>query len=186
MEEISKTIEKSINELKDILEKINLKKEELKSKIQNIFTKLRNALNDREDKLLIEVEQKFDEFIFKEELSKKFEKMPNIIKKSIEKFKSVDNEWNDKEKLKPLINDCINLENRIIEINEIKENIEKCKKNKNLEFKFELNDEEINNSIKEIEKFGSIKIEEIKPEITKEKEKKLSSKEEEKKKNENE
>ena len=160
LEEISTTIEKSIIELKDILEKINKNKDELKSKIQNIFTKLRIALNNREDKLLMEVDQKFDELIFKEELSKKFEKMPNIIKESLEKFKLVDNEWNNKKKLKKLINDCINLENKIIEINEIKENIEKCKKNKNIEIKFEPKDDEINKFVEEIDNFGNLKKEE--------------------------
>ena len=172
LEEISTTIENSINELKDILEKINKNKEELKLNIQNIFTKLRNALNKREDKLLLEVDQKFDEFIFKEELCKNFVKLPNIIKESLEKFKLVDNEWNDKKKLKKLINDCINLENIIIEVNEIEENIEKYKQNKNLEIIFEPKEDEINQIVKEYGDFGNIKAEEKESESPKEEEKK--------------
>ena len=68
LEELSNTIEKSIHELKNIIEKNNKNKEDLKSKIQIIFTKIRTAFNDREDKLLIEVDKKFDELIFEEEL----------------------------------------------------------------------------------------------------------------------
>ena len=44
-------------------------------KIQKIFTKIRNALNDREDQLLIEVDNKFEELYFNDELIKKSEKL---------------------------------------------------------------------------------------------------------------
>ena len=52
LENTSNKIENIIKELGQIIEKINLKKEELKSNIQNTFTKIRSALNEREDKLL--------------------------------------------------------------------------------------------------------------------------------------
>ena len=45
LEELSKVIEQSINELKIIFQKINKNKEELKKSVQAIFTKLRNELN---------------------------------------------------------------------------------------------------------------------------------------------
>ena len=51
----SKNIEQSINEIKKIYEDINKNKEDLKIKIQTIFTKLRNELNKKEDKLLLEI-----------------------------------------------------------------------------------------------------------------------------------
>jgi len=57
LENLSNNINDSINKIKIIYEKINEKKEELKIKIQGIFTKIRNALNDREDELLLEVEK---------------------------------------------------------------------------------------------------------------------------------
>ena len=47
LEEISNTFQDSINKLKTIYEKINEDKEELKIKIQKIFTKIRNELNNR-------------------------------------------------------------------------------------------------------------------------------------------
>ena len=57
LEELSQTLNESINKLKVIFEKINSNKEELKLNIQKIFTKIRNALNDREDELLLEVDK---------------------------------------------------------------------------------------------------------------------------------
>ena len=36
-----------------------------------MFTKLRNALNDREDELLKEVDNKYNEFYFNEDIIKK-------------------------------------------------------------------------------------------------------------------
>ena len=47
-------------------EKIDKSKEELKRNIQKIFTKLRNALNDREDELLLEVDNRYNELYFNE------------------------------------------------------------------------------------------------------------------------
>ena len=156
LKEISNTIEKSFNELKDILEKINKNRKELKSTIKKIFTKIRDVINNKEEKLLNEVDQKYDELVFKEELAKKFQNMPNIIKESLEKFRSVDNKWNDEEEIKPLINDCINLENIVKEIEEINENIQKCKKNDDLEIGFRSKDEEVNIITEKIENLGSI------------------------------
>ena len=59
LEELSNKFEKSINELKILFEKIDKHKEELKLKIQKIFTKIRNSLNEKEDKLLQEIDEKF-------------------------------------------------------------------------------------------------------------------------------
>ena len=52
LEDLYKQIEKSINELKRIFEEINKNIEELKMNVQTIFTKIRNVLNEKEDKLL--------------------------------------------------------------------------------------------------------------------------------------
>ena len=57
LENLSNTLQNSINELKILYEKINENKEELKLKIQNIFTKIRNILNEREDELLLDIDR---------------------------------------------------------------------------------------------------------------------------------
>jgi tryptophanyl-tRNA synthetase len=101
----------SINELKNIFEKINEDKEKIKLKIQTIFTNLRNQLNEREDFLLLEVDNKFNECYFSENLIKDSEKLPKSIIKNLEKGKLLLNGMKDKEKnkLNSFVNDCINI-----------------------------------------------------------------------------
>ena len=50
LEDSSKNIIESVNKLKEMYEKINKSKEEIKLKISKIFTKIRNIVNEREDK----------------------------------------------------------------------------------------------------------------------------------------
>ena len=82
-----------------IFEKINNKKEELKLKIQKIFTNIRSKLNDREDQLLLEVDKQLDNKFIKEDIIKNTDKIPNKIKINLEKGKLIDNDWNDNNKL---------------------------------------------------------------------------------------
>ena len=106
-----------------MFEKINKDKEELKLKIQKIFTNIRNNLNERENEVLLEVDNKFDNLYFKEELIKESEKLPNKIKIFLEKGKTINTDWNNENKLIELINDCINIENSIQNINMINKNL---------------------------------------------------------------
>ena len=85
LEKLSTELEPSIKELKNIYEKINERKDKLKMEIQNIFTKIRTELNSREDKLYEDIDKKFNELFFKEDLIKESEKLPNLIKISLEK-----------------------------------------------------------------------------------------------------
>ena len=81
LEELSKELEPSIKELKDIFWKINESKEKLKKEIQVIFTKIRTELNNREDKLYEQIDQKFDEIFFNEEFIKQSEKLKLPLEK---------------------------------------------------------------------------------------------------------
>ena len=63
LEELSINLENSINKLKILFENMNNEKENLKLKIQKIFTKLRSDLNNREDELLLEIDKKNESFI---------------------------------------------------------------------------------------------------------------------------
>ena len=155
LEELSKKLEESINELKKLFIKINEDKEELKLKIQNIFTKIRNTLNNREDSLLLEVDNKFNEFYGDENIIKEGEKLPNKIKISLEKGKKMEKEWNNNE-LNSLINDCINIENNIKDINMINENIKKVNKNNKIKMKFIPEENSINKFIENINEFGKL------------------------------
>ena len=146
LEELYNQIEKSINELKRIYEEINKNKEDLKIKIQTIFTKIRNALNEKEDKLLFDIDNEFDKKYFKEDLIKESEKLPNKIKKSINKGKIIEKEW-DENNLSSIINDCIIIENNIKEINKINDSIKKSNININDKILYNIEEEQINNLI---------------------------------------
>ena len=154
LENLSKNIQESINKIKVIYEEMNEKKENLKIKIQEIFTKIRNILNNREDEILLEIDKKYENLCFKEEIIKESEKLPKRIKESIERGKIINKEWNNN-KLNILINDCINIEKNIKDINIINENIKKYN-SINLNLKFYPENDGINNIIEEIKKFGKI------------------------------
>ena len=156
LENLSKNIQESINKIKVIYEEMNEKKENLKIKVQEIFTKIRNILNNREDEILLEIDKKYENLCFKEEIIKESEKLPKRIKESIERGKIINKEWNNN-KLNILINDCINIEKNIKDINIINENIKKYN-SINLNLKFYPENDGINNIIEEIKKFGKISI----------------------------
>ena len=156
LEDSSKNIIESVNKLKEIYEKINKSKEEIKLKISKIFTKIRNVVNEREDKLLSEVDNKFDESYFKEDIIKKGEKLPNQIKIYLDKGKILDKDWDeDENKLISRINDCLNIENNIQNIVDINDNIKKCNSNE-IKINFEPEDDNITELEENIKKFGYI------------------------------
>jgi len=155
LEDLSNKFENSFNELKKVFEKINAEKEELKLKIQKIFTKLRNSLNEKEDELLLEIDETYNSVYFNEDIIKDSEKLPIKIKISLEKGKLIDKEWND-DNLNSLINDCVNIENNIEEINKINENIKKFNLNKDKKIIYNIEEEDINNLINTINNFGKI------------------------------
>jgi len=131
------------------------KKEALKLKIQQIFTKIRNVLNEREDEIFLEVEKQFNNLYFNEDLIEKSKVLPNKIKLSLEKGKTLDKDWNENE-ISIYINDCIEIENNIKGINVINENIQKGNSNKNKEIKFNPNEDGINDMLEIIKKFGKV------------------------------
>ena len=74
-----------IKDIKDekknkLKENIKYLEDSSKNTLSKIFTKIRNIVNEREDKLLLELDTKFDEIYFKEDIIKKGEKLPNQIK----------------------------------------------------------------------------------------------------------
>ena len=156
LEDLSSNFNTTVNELKKIFEMIDEKKEELKSKIQNIFTKLRTALNEKEDELLLEIDNKYENLFGNEDIIKESEKLPNKIKISLEKGKLIDKEWNDNNLLSSIISNCINIEENIKNINIINDNIKKYKDNKDIKIEFNIKNEELENFIKSIKSFGQI------------------------------
>jgi hypothetical protein len=156
LKEISNTLQKSIEELKSIFEKINANKEEIKLKIQKVFTKIRNELNNREDELLLEVDKKFDDNYSNEKILKDIEILPAKIEDLLSRTEDINKYYNDN-KLSFFINICLNVENNIKNIIEINDSIKKCKntENKKINF-FTKNEEEINKFLDNIKKFGKL------------------------------
>ena len=154
LEDFSNNLQQSINELKKIIEKVEKDKEAIKLNIQKTFTKLRNILNEREDKLLLEVDQKYNELFFNENIVKDSEKLPKKIKISLEKGKLIANDWNNNQ-LNFLIYNCLNIEKNIKNINEINENIKKFNSLKS-EISFSPEEDGINELIEIIKKFGNV------------------------------
>ena len=155
LEKFSNVLEETINQLKITFNKMKDDKEEIKLKIQKIFTKIRNKINEREDELLIQVDEQIDNDFYNEKVIKESEKLPNKIKLSLEKGKIIDDEWENENKISSIINDCINIENDIQNINDINEKIKKCKSNKS-NIKFSSVDDENNKLFKIINEIGNL------------------------------
>ena len=152
LEDLSKSLDKFIKELKIVSEEMYKNKEDIKLKIQKIFTKIRSALNEREDKLLSEVDENYNEIFIKDEIIKESNKLPNKIKASLEKANLIDKDWNDDNKLSLCINECLNIENNIKYINEINDKIKQSQNYNeiNIDFSFD------QKFIEKIETFGYI------------------------------
>ena len=127
LEKIENNLDESIKEFKEIIQQIEKEKDKLKLEIQKIFTKIRNIINDREDKLFSYIDNLYKEKYSNEEKFNKSEKIFKKLKLLIKKGKSTINEW-DNNNINLNINDCINIENNILIINEIKEKINNYKK----------------------------------------------------------
>ena len=153
LQDLSNSLESSKDEFKKIVEKIVKNKEEIKLDIQKTFTKIRNAINNREDELLLEVDKLFEKNYCNEDILKDTEKLPNNISKSLEKGKLIDKEWNNNDKLNFLINDCIGIEKNIIHINNINDKIKEFNSN-NIEIKF--NSDDGISLLESIKQFGTI------------------------------
>ena len=68
LQDLSNNLENSINKIKIIFENIYKNKEDLKLYIQKVFTKIRNAINEREDEILKEIDNKYDENFCREDI----------------------------------------------------------------------------------------------------------------------
>ena len=153
LKELSSKFNKSFNDIKKIYEEMNEKKENLKLRIQKIFTNIRNILNNREDELLLNVDQKYDNIYFKKDIIRDIEKLPNKIKSSLEKCKSIEAIDNN---IYKLIKESNEIENNINIINNINSNISDIYESKNNEIIFIPEEGKIDEFINDIKKFGKI------------------------------
>jgi len=155
LQNLSSNINEQIDNIKKIFQKKNETKEELIVKIQKIFTKIRNVINEKEDKLLLELNEKFAQIHFDQNKLKKIEKLPEIIKTNLNKGKTVDKDWNSDYKLNSLINDCITIEKELDNINKEIEYMNKYNTNKKIKFIPE-DEYQINTFLERLNNFGKI------------------------------
>ena len=142
-----------LNDLKKAIQEIDDRKEEVKKDILQIFTGIRDELNKREDQLLKEVDQIYENKFNSKNIDNiiKDKKFSEKIKIYIDKGKIAEKDWNKINNKAILINDCINIENTIDKINNMNISIEKYKiQDKKLNFN--CNTDDIINLIKT---FGS-------------------------------
>ena len=155
LKELSATIEKSINEIQLIFEKISKNKEELKLNLQKVFTSIRTKLNEREDELLKEIDNKYDEIYFKEDIIKEGKKLPKKVSESIQLGNLINNEWNEnKYELNFLLNGCLDIEKNLEDIYLINESINKYNNN-NTEYKYNP-EADLNSLLEKIKVFGDL------------------------------
>ena len=141
LEDISKNFGNKIKDLQTIYNSIDKRKEELKLKIQNAFTKIRSILNEREKELLLEIDNEYNDLYCNEDLIKESQKLSKEIKLSLEKAKILNNEWNNNDTLSYVISNCINIENNITKINTFEDNMKKFERDKNKNIEFIIEDE---------------------------------------------
>ena len=135
-----------IKDITNIIERVNPIRENIISNIKNIFNDLRIELDEREQELLNEVENVYNKNFFSENHLKESNKLPTIIKYNIEKGKNVLDNWNEGEKngkLNLLINDCINVENNVLDLKNIQDKINSLTTKSTLQLCVDYNDIEI-------------------------------------------
>jgi len=122
LQNLSNELISSINELKRKYEIISQNREDIKLEIQKKLTSIRNELNEREDELLLEVDNTFNKIYFKEEFIKENNKLPDKVKKLLDKSEEIKNNWKNNS-INSMINDCIIVENEIKIIKELYDKI---------------------------------------------------------------
>ena len=102
----------------------------------------------------MKIDYKFEELFFKEDIIKQGDKLPYIIKNSLNKGKYINEHWKEN-KLNSLINDCLNIEKNIENIKKINK---KMKKNNsiNVSLNFYPKEDGINLFLESIKNFGTL------------------------------
>ena len=146
LKKFSLNMKKMIKDIINIIERINPIKENIILNIQNIFNDFRMELDEREQELLNEVENIYNKYFFSEAQLKECNKLTTKIKFNIEKGKNVLDNWEEGEKigkLNFLINDCINIENSVIDLKNIQDKINSLTTKSTLQFCLDEDDIEI-------------------------------------------
>ena len=137
LKETSKSLDKTIDKFKSMTQELTKKKEELILEIQKVFTKIRTIINEREDKLLSEVEEIYKNNFYDEKIMKESEKLPLKVKNSLDSIEALNRIKNKEDELSSEINYYIEFEDNMNKIEEINKTIDKCNSNNGIKISFE-------------------------------------------------
>ena len=118
-------------------QELTKKTEELILEIQKVFTKIRTIINEREDKLLSEVEEIYKNNFYDEKIMKESEKLPLKVKNSLDSIEALNRIKNKEDELSSEINYYIEFEDNMNKIEEINKTIDKCNSNNGIKISFE-------------------------------------------------
>ena len=155
LEDISETLQDSIDNLKIIFEKTIKDKDELNLKIKNTFSKIRSTLNNREEEILMEVNNLFDKMLCDKKIIEECDSLPEKVKSSLKSINKIESNNSD---IIFFINECAAIENNIKEINKLYKYIKKYKDDGYKEIKFQSNDENIDMILGYIKLLGKITV----------------------------
>ena len=153
--EFSKDINNLLKDLKDSLERNKINKDKLKLQITDIFTKIRNILNDREAQLLLEVDKKSNKFLLNKDFIKKADELPKKINNLLIEGKELEKGWNVY-KLNKTIKKSIIFENNINIMKLEKGRLLKNISDQNKDIIFKIKNKKIDELMNEINIFGEI------------------------------
>jgi len=158
LKNLSNKLNSTIEKFKNISQKINENKEHQKIKVQKIFTKIRDAINQREEELFLEIDKKFEEIFFKDNIIHKSEKLEKNLRTIFERKEIRENgeELNNKYNIISSIKYYISIGNLIQEINTFKEIVRKYEYLNNFDIVYILEEEEDNKMYMKIKNFGKI------------------------------
>ena len=157
LKETSKSLDKTIDQFKSMIQELTKKKEELILEIQKVFTKIRTIINEREDKLLAEVEEIYKNKFYDEKIVKESEKLPLKVKNCLDSIEVLNEIKNKEDELCSEINYYIEFEDNLNRIKYIKGAINNCNSNSGKKISFKYNTKELENIIKQ---FGIVIINE--------------------------
>ena len=154
LNDILNKLQKSMEEIKLTIEKMDKNKKEVITQIQNVFTEIRKELKNREDELLKEVDIIFNNKKFDDKVLENSEKLSENIKSLLSRTENINNGDNGN-KLSSFINICLNVENEVNSIIDKNNCINKYENidYKNIEF-IPRNKETYGAFIENINKFG--------------------------------
>ena len=162
LEDLSKNIDNLIKKFKISIDKINANKDEIKMRIQGIFSIIKKMLNEKEEKLLNEVDKKYDKILIKDDVLENAEKLPKKVKLTLQMGNSIKQDLKINN-INSFINDCSLIDNKMKEINNIRDDIKKSYLNKKRKIKYNLDVNQINqiaNFILKIDSLGKIEMDE--------------------------